>query len=129
MKIILTTENQEISAGGTATVRLLALNDSYHPVTIDRRLLIGPNIITDPPVNPPHPVSIEPAGSKEEANLIILNPWCFYGRQRSFQGLPQGSATFYAYLLQQPAASLLSERPGDSAALLASAEPLSIKIR
>jgi hypothetical protein len=129
MKIILEMDKPEYTSSETVTVRLLALNDSYRPVTIDRRLLIGPNIKTEPPVNPPHPVSIEPASAKESSNQIILNAWCFYGRQRSFQGLPQGTATFYAYLLKKPSGSLLPERPGDMAALLVSAEPLSVKFQ
>jgi hypothetical protein len=129
MKIILETKQSDFNAGETVTVRVLALNDSYRPVTIDRRLLIGPNIKTEPPMNPPHPVSVEPASVKEEQNRLILNPWCFYGRERSFQGLPQGAATFYAYILQKPSGSLFPEKPGDAAALLASAEPLSVSIR
>jgi hypothetical protein len=129
MKIIIETDKADINTGESFTVRVLALNDSYRPVTIDRRLLIGPNIKTEPPMNPPHPVSIEPANVKEEQNLIILNPWCFYGRQRDFQALPQGAAVFYAYILHSPSGSLLPERPGVAAALLAAAEPLRVNIR
>jgi hypothetical protein len=129
MKITLETDKSKYNPGETVTVHLLVLNDSYSPVTIDRRLLIGPNIVTEPPMNPPLPISVEPAFSKEEQNLVALNPWGSFGRQRSFQGLPQGIATFYAYILKRPSGSLLPERPGEPAALLASAEPLSVNIR
>jgi len=129
MKIILETDKQIYNFGDIVTVRLLALNDSYRPADIDRRLLIGPNIKTEPPMNPPHPLSVEPATSNEAHNHLILNPWCFYGRQRTFQNLPQGNATFYAYILKQSYGLLFQDKPGDLSVLLASAEPLLVTIR
>jgi hypothetical protein len=129
MKILLETSKSVFKLNDTITVRLVVLNDSYQPLTIDRRLLVGPNIKTGTPLNPTLPLSIEPAFAEEGRNQIILNPWCFYGRQRNFQGLPKGTATFFAYMLQHPTGSLLPDKPGNPEMLLAAAEPLMINIR
>ncbi|MBE0480412.1 MAG: hypothetical protein IBX68_05475 [Dehalococcoidia bacterium] len=126
MRLLIETEKPAYSSGEPVTVRLLVLNDSYEPVSLDRRLLVGPNPV--PEGRPPFPVSIEPSFSREEQNLIMLNPWCFYGRQRTFDSLPPGKTTVYAYLLRRPTDSLLPGEPGERDALLSAAEPLIVEV-
>jgi hypothetical protein len=111
MELILNVEQATDGQGATLTVRLMALNDSYEAVTLDRRLLIGPNVVPEHLAGASLPVSREPSFSKREQNEVVLNPWCFYGRQRTFDGLPAGRVTIYAYLLEQPTDSLLPDRP------------------
>ena len=128
MRLILETDKQDFLTSETITIRLLALNDSYEPVAVDRRLLVGPNPVPERPVEPPLPVSLKPAFPEEEQNCVMLNPWCFYGRQRTFDGFLPGQVTISAYLLRQPIGSLLPQGPGEPEALLASAEPLVLTI-
>src|SRR5262245_28211220 len=99
MQLVLDVDQTSAAEGITLTVRLIALNDEYEPVTLDRRLLIGPNVVPEQRAGSPLPVSREPAFPEDEQNEIVLNPWCFYGRQRTFDGLASGRVTVYAYLL------------------------------
>src|SRR5215813_8243919 len=128
MKLFLEVEKDHGGAAKTVTVRLLAVNDSYEPVALDRRLLVGPNAVPERSAGAPFPVSVEPALSREEQNVIMLNPCCLYGRQRPFDGFPSGRVTFHGYLLRQSSDSLLPEKPGKPEALLVSAEPLVVTI-
>ena len=115
-------------SGETITARILALNDSYEPVVLDPRLLIGPNPVPEHPTGLPIPVSIEPALPREGENRILLNPWCLYGRERTFETLPRGRVTFHAYLLRELSSALLPDRPGDPDALFDAAEAAAIVI-
>jgi hypothetical protein len=112
------------SAQGSVTIRLTLLNDSYQPATVDRRLLIGPH----PVGSGVSLVSREPAFAEERQNILILNPWCFYGRQRTFAHLPSGTIRFHAYLLKQGEDSLGPEGPQNPAAMFTAAEPLSVTL-
>lgn len=123
MKLVIESEKPAWRSGETVVIRFIALNDSYEPVTVDRRLLVGPNATYGVGRMPP-PIQLEPAFPDEEHNHIVLNPWCFYGRHRTFSGLPVGQVTFHGYLLRRPEASLLPNGPVDRGALLAEAEPL-----
>ncbi len=109
-------------------VRLLVLNNSYEPVSMDRRLLIGPNVVLDGSRGNSLPVSVEPTFTEDEQNLIILNPWCLYGRQRSFDNLPVGNVTLHGYLLKQRTDALLPRGPQEADALLVSATPVVLSI-
>jgi hypothetical protein len=128
MKIILDSEKREYSREKSVIIRIFALNDTYDPVVLDRRLLIGPNPVTNPAIEPPFPLSVEPAFQHETQNLVTLNPWCFYGRQRSFENFPRGTVTFYGYLLRSSQTPLLPDKPKNLNSLAASADPLAIKI-
>ena len=128
MELCLEMKKDKSETAGIVTVNLLVLNNSYEPVTIDRRLLVGPNPVLEHASGIPFPVSVEPSLTREEENMVTLNPWCIYGRQRTFDSLPQGRATFYGYLLRYPLDALLPERPGEPEALLISAEPLIVSI-
>ena len=128
MKLVLDVEQGIGSRGATLTVRLTALNDAYEPVTLDRRLLIGPNVEPEHLGGAPLPVSREPSFSKREQNEVVLNPWCYYGRQRSFDGLPAGRVTVYAYLLEQPTDALLAQQPAAGEIGYLAAEPVEIMV-
>jgi len=122
-------DRHEFISGQSVAVRVLVLNDSHEPVTIDRRLLVGPNPVPDAGAGSALPVSVEPAFPEDERNLVYLNPWCFYGRERSWGHLPPGRVMVYAYLLQRPARSLPPQGPGEPDALLAAASPLTLTVR
>lgn len=123
MKLLLELVPKETQPDGELAVRLLVLNDSYEPVRVDHRLLIGPNIASTP-----HPVSAEPSLPDEGDNLTVLNPWCFYGRQRPF-GDGKGSVTFTAYLLaSDDGGALGAHGPVGDGEVVASAEPLIVEI-
>ena len=63
-------------------IRLTALNDSYDKISLDRRLLIGPNVVQEVPNGVDfHPVSVESSLPVEEQNIVTLNPWSLYGRE------------------------------------------------
>lgn len=128
MQLFLEAEKDKSGTAETVKVRLLVLNNSYEPAALNRRLLVGPNPVPERSVGAPFPVSLEPALPQEEQNLIILNPWCFYGRQRTFDSFPPGRVTFYGYLLRQFSESLVPEGPREPEAMLVSAEPLIVMI-
>ena len=108
-------------ADGSVAVRLLVLNDSYEPVEVDRRLLLGPHpSVSDPPL-----LSTEHATDDESKEIVLLNPWGLYGRERRFQ-YDAGSVTFHGYLLRQPADGLLPTGPADATLLLVAAPPLAV---
>jgi len=119
--LILQCEDGTGTANGRVSIRVIALNDSFSPVDLDHRLLVGPNPATAPAL----PVSVEPSFPEEHKNITTLNPWCLYGRERTFEGL-RGEVTFHAYLLSRSEDALLVQGPGDATALLTSADPLSI---
>jgi hypothetical protein len=126
VKLILEAEKRVWRPGEMMTVRLLVHNDGYEPVVLDRRLLIGPNLM--PASGNAPPVSVEPAFTEEARNQIFLNPWTFYGRQRSFPGQLAGPVFFYGYLLGRPGSGVLPKGPADAHALLAEAEPLMLTV-
>jgi hypothetical protein len=110
-------------------IRLTALNDSYDIVSLDRRLLIGPNVVQEVENGVDfRPVSVEPSLPVKEQNIVNLSPWSLYGRERSFNMFKSGKMIAYGYLLRQQSKSLLPQRPGNVGDLLASAEPLILSI-
>jgi hypothetical protein len=107
---------------GRVAVRLVVLNDSFEPEQLDRRLLIGPQpAVADPPL-----LSTEAVSADSAANLVLLNPWGLYGRERGYQ-YRSGRVTFHGYLLRRPADTLLPTGPGDPALLRAAAPPLTVR--
>lgn len=129
MELTLESEKKVWKHGEKVTVRLLALNDTYEAVTLERKQLIGPNPVPGEATGAPMPVSVEPSFSQNTQNEIRLNPFCFYGRQRTFESLPAGKTTFHAYYLKRPSSSLLPQRPGKPEDLDVSAMPLVIEVR
>jgi len=129
MRLMLEADRQELTRGEPVSVRVVVVNDSYEPVAVDRRLLVGPNLVPGAPTGTPLPISLEPAFPDEERNLVYLNPWCFYGRERSWNDLPAGRVMVYAYLLRRSVGSRRPEGPGEPDALLAAAPPLALTVR
>lgn len=107
---------------GAVAVRLLVLNDSHEPVALDRRLLFGPH----PGSGDPLLLSSEPSFRKKSDNVVLVNPWCLYGRQRRFQ-YQSGEITFHGFLLRHATDRLAPSGPEDTEALLAAATPLVVR--
>jgi hypothetical protein len=128
VKLIIEADMPRWKRDETIVVRILAINDSYQPVVVDRRLLIGPTPISQGAVGLPHPVSREPAFSSAEENRVLLNPWGIYGRERSFELLPSGIVAFHGYLLTAATDALLPEGPTEPWMLQLAAVPLEIEI-
>jgi len=128
VKLTLEVEKREWRVGEAIPVRLIAYNEAYEAAELDRRLLVGPTPVPARPGGPPLPVSLEPAARRAEQNTVLLNPWCFYGRQRVFESLPAGTVTVYGYLLRRAAGTPTATGPADAGALLAAAEPLELTI-
>jgi len=128
MKLLLRAQRRRWSTDEEVVVQLLAINDSYEAVNLDKRLLVGPNPVPARSSGIPFPVSLEPTFATEEQNVVVLNPWCFYGRERSWK-LPAGRSTFYGYLLHRPVDALLPDGPGDRKALALEAEPLELRVQ
>jgi len=128
MQLFLETTGNAWRWDETVTVRVVAFNDGYTPVTLDRRLLVGPNPVPEQPSCLPFPISVEPEATDERDNLLLLNAKCLYGRQRTFARLPEGKVSFYAYLLVRPADRLLPQGPVEPDALELAAEPLELLI-
>jgi hypothetical protein len=108
-------------------VWVVALNDTYQDATLDRRLLVGPTPILAE-ASRPLPVSLESPTAREEDNCLLLQPFCLYGRQREFGGLPPGQLTFHAYLLDEPVSGAPPVRAQDVQAAHSAAEPLELTI-
>lgn len=106
---------------GTVDVRLTVFNDGGEPVTVDRRLLYGPH--------PGHGdlvmLAREPDAADESQHEILLNPLCFYGRQRRYR-YPAGEMTFHGYLVSQETDGLLPAGPADADKAVAIADPLTV---
>ena len=107
---------------GYVDVRLTVLNPSTEPVVLDRRLLYGPH--------PGHGdmvmLASEPLAPKPSHHFVLLNPLCFYGRQRRYQ-YPSGEMTFHGYLVTERTDGLLPGGPTDRKKLAAGAEPLVVR--
>lgn len=128
MEMFLEVGKDEFGVAEAVTVRLLVLNNSSEPGVLDRTWLVGPNPVPERSVGAPFPVSVEPTLLSLGQNLITLNPWCLYGRQRTYDNFLPGRVTFYGYLLRQPCNSLLPEGPAEIGALLLSAGPVTVVI-
>jgi len=128
MKLWLATERQSYHAGEPVVVQLFAVNDGFRPADLDRLMLIGPNLVVERPAGLPWPVSVEPSVEPADRNLITLNPFCIYGRQRVFDHLPVGKVVFHGYLLRARSEQLLPDRPADAALLASETKPLTIVI-
>lgn len=126
MRLFLETDKASYRAGESFTVRLVAYNDRYEPVSFDRTLLIGPNPLPEDSPGIPLPVSLEFAFKPKTLNSVGLNAFCYYGREREFSFRP-GRVVFYAYLLSAPAAAFPPQWTGPADQALV-AEPLEITI-
>ena len=109
-------------AEGRVDVRLTVFNTSTEPVLLDRRLLYGPH--------PGHGdmvlLASEPTAPKPSQHFILLNPHCYYGRQRRYQ-YPSGEMTFHGYLVTKRTDGLLPTGPADPKRLAAGGKPLIVR--
>jgi hypothetical protein len=124
VKLTLERVEQAEEQSGQIVVRLLVLNDSYDVVTVDRGRLIGPNPVAARPSGLPLPISMEPTAEDGPESTVALNPWCLYGRQRTFDAI--GGLTFHGYLLRKRTDELQPDGPVDADALAVAAPPLTV---
>jgi hypothetical protein len=107
---------------GQVDVRLTVFNASTEPVVFDRRLLYGPH--------PGHGdmvmLASEPSAPKPSQQFVLLNPLCFYGRQRRYQ-YSSGEMTFHGYLVTERTDGLLPAGPAEPGKLAAGAQPLVVR--
>ena len=75
---------------------------------LDRRLLFGPH----PGHGDPVLLASEPTTPKASQDRILLNPLCFYGRQRQYQ-YSGGEMTFHGYLVAERTDGLLPAGPAE----------------
>ncbi len=107
---------------GRVDVQLTVFNPTTEPVVLDRRLLYGPH--------PGHGdmvlLASEPTARKPSQHHVLLNPLCFYGRQRRYQ-YAGGEMSFHGYLVNERTDGLLPAGPIEPGKLAAAAEPLVIQ--
>lgn len=69
--------------------RAILFNDDYDPLPVSRNAFIGPNVRALSPAGFPLPDSVEATfGGPDEA--LTLQPFTFYGRERTFSNLAAG---------------------------------------
>jgi hypothetical protein len=77
------------SSSQEVRIRAVLFNDGYDPVPVSRNAFVGPSVRAPSPMGMPLPESVEPTfGGPDEP--LTLQPFSFYGRERSFNGLPVG---------------------------------------
>lgn len=115
----------EPDADGGVFVRLLVINAGYDAVRVDRRLLWGPH----PESGTPGLLAGEPSTDRKSEEIVLLNPWGIFGRERRYRYETGETMRFYGYLLRHPADELLPTGPGDRSALEVAADPLEVQFR
>jgi hypothetical protein len=126
MKLLLYAGATRFRVGEDVTIQVTVFNDSYQPITLDPGLLVGPNPIPERFTGMPLPISVEP--TVDEPREIILNPFCFYGRERTWNNLQAGQVTVTAYLVARRGSAWTPSGPADENDLLLRAEPLVLTI-
>lgn len=107
---------------GNVDVRLTVFNASTEPVVLDRRLLYGPH----PGYGDMVMLASEPSAPKPSQHFVLLNPLCFYGRQRRYQ-YSSGEMTFHGYLVTERTDGLMPAGPAEPGKLAVGAEPLVVR--
>jgi hypothetical protein len=128
MKLVIQVEPAAPRAGQTVTVRLLAINDTPYAAEIDRRLLIGPSVAPEQFTGLPPPISIESPQPVEDHNVVRLDAFGVFGRERTFE-VGAGATTFHAYLLKSPTERLLPAGPVDPALLAVAADSITLHLK
>lgn len=77
-------------------LRAVLFNDSFEPVEISRNAFIGPNVVAVTAQGFPHPDAVEPTFGQDE-ELVSLQPFAFYGRERSYDSLGPGEVEVTAF--------------------------------
>jgi hypothetical protein len=128
MRLEIHTDKPRYRIGERITVRLIAINDSYEPVLLDRRTLIGPTPILRAQRGMLYPVAVEPPARDPAHNTLLLQPFCLYGRERVHDGLPAGTVELRAYLTRRVVERFSAERPFDPADLEVEAAAAAVMI-
>ena len=85
-----------VKASQEFSLRAVLFNDSYEPAAVSRNAFVGPNLRTVTASGYPQPESVEPTfGGPDEP--LTLQPFTFYGRERTFNGLRPGEVDVTAY--------------------------------
>jgi hypothetical protein len=79
----------KVTVGDTVILRAILFNDDYRPARVSRNAFVGPSLGTLYGEAMPFPISVEPSFGQAEEPLT-LQPFSFYGRERSFAGLTPG---------------------------------------
>lgn len=78
-----------VKTADVCVIRALLFNDTYEPVAVSRNAFVGPNVHSVGANGQPLPDSVEATfGGAEEG--LTLQPFTFYGRERTFSGLGAG---------------------------------------
>lgn len=131
MKVVVQIDSPRANTSDTVVARVLLINDSADRVTINKRLLVGPNMASERPMSmAPVPIAVEPnyEGDDERATEITLAPGAIYGRQRSYGNLPPGSTRFHGYLLTSLTHALGPTGPADKNLVAVVAEPATVSV-
>ena len=86
---------ESIKASEECRVRVVLFNDGYSPVEVSRNALVGPNVEDSAATGAPRPDSVEPTFGGPDQPLT-LQPFTFYGRERTFSGLALGEVQLRA---------------------------------
>jgi hypothetical protein len=128
MKIVVEVNTSRATAGDAVAARVLLINDSTQRITVDKRLLVGPNMVAAAPVSmAPPPVAVEPVydGDDDRAAQILLAPGAIYGRERTYR-VSTGTTLFHGYLLRSLTHALLPGGPAERDLAAAIADPVAV---
>jgi hypothetical protein len=86
---------QAVTASAECRLQAILFNDSYEPVAVSRNAFVGPNVRALAAGIFPQPESVEATFGQADEPLM-LQPFTFYGRERSFS-LQPGEIEVTAY--------------------------------
>jgi len=78
-----------VSTTEECRLRAMLFNDGYEPVAVSRNAFVGPSFHAMAPGGYPQPASVEPTFGQVDEPLT-LQPFSFYGRERTLGGLDAG---------------------------------------
>jgi hypothetical protein len=100
---------ESITTDQACDLRAVLFNDGYEPVGISRNAFIGPSVQARAPSDYAQPASVEPTyGHADEP--MTLQPFTFYGRERTFTGLPAGELEVTAAYSPEGSPSIVVSR-------------------
>ena len=128
MRIEIHADKQRYKQGEHVRLRVIAYNDSFEPVELDRTTLYGPTPVAERFTGMPLPISVETATDRPGSTSVLLNPFGLYGRERSWSTLPPGKSTVHAFLVARADALVGPTGPVDAADLVVAAAPVVVEI-
>jgi hypothetical protein len=78
-----------IDASAECRLRAILINDGYQPAAVARSAFVGPNLHPEGPGGLLGPDSVEATFGQPDEPLT-LQPFTFYGRERTWTALPPG---------------------------------------